>query len=455
MTFLRISRRLCVALAGAVLIAGCGQSTNGITPENPTALQRGPSQGKVSHVVIIVQENRTVDNLFYGLPGADTVRYGVNSDGRRVRLEPEHLASPYDISHEHSAFAVEFRKGKLNGFDLVHSHCGARDRHKCPLRGRRAYGWVPHSEIRPYLDMAKQYAFADRMFETNEGPSFPAHQYLISGTSTVSQGSDLRAAENPLTRGQRFTGGCDAPPGALVRLIDSAGQENQEIYPCLDRPTLADLLDAQSLSWRYYIGRVQPGLWNAFDAISHIRKRTEYYTNVVSPPSRVLTDITNGNLASVVWVTPTSKASDHSGQTDGSGPSWVASVVNAVGQSKYWDSTTIVVVWDDWGGWYDHVAPHRYNSYELGFRVPMIVISPYAKKGYISHTQHEFGSILKFVEETFGLGSLGTTDQRADDLADCFDFHRGPRAFQVIPSVLAPSYFLNQPPDTQDPDDDF
>ncbi len=90
---------------------------------------------------------------------------------------------------------------------------------------------------------------------------------------------------------------------------------------------------------------------------------------------------------------PTKLASDHPAVTDGSGPSWVASVVNAVGESPYWNDTAIFVVWDDWGGWYDHVKPHIFNNYELGFRVPFLVISPYARRHYISHTPHEFGSI--------------------------------------------------------------
>jgi phospholipase C len=130
-------------------------------------------------------------------------------------------------------------------------------------------------------------------------------------------------------------------------------------------------------------------------------------------------------------------------------------VVNAIGQSQYWNSTVIFVTWDDWGGWYDHVKPAQYNSYELGLRVPLIVISPYAKTHYVSHVQHEFGSILKFTEETFGLGSLGTTDVRSDDLSDCFNFGQAPQRFIPISAPLRAEYFLNQPPSTRGPDDDF
>ena len=111
------------------------------------------------------------------------------------------------------------------------------------------------------------------------------------------------------------------------------------------------------------------------------------------------------------------------------------------------------MTWDDWGGWYDHVAPPKYNSYELSFRVPLIVISPYAKNHYISHVQHEFGSILKFTEEVFGLPSLHTTDERADDLFDCFDFSKSPGKFKPIAAPYPPKYFLSQH-STQNPDDD-
>ncbi len=407
----------------------------------------------IQHIVIIVQENRSPDNLFNGLPGADTVQYGMNSNGEQVPLDPIPLTAPYDISHQHSAFEVEYAGGALDGFNLVKSTC--RDRDGCPLSVRRAYAYVPQSDVQPYFTLATQYAFADRMFQTNQGPSFPAHQYILSGTSTIEQGSDLRAAENPRGgEGDELTGGCDSPPDSSVLLIDPSGNENQSTYPCFDRPALTDLLEAQSLTWRYYVAHTGPGLWNAPDAIRHIRDSSGYSTDVVHPPSRVLTDITSGKLATVSWVTPTLSASDHAGQTDGSGPSWVSSVVNAIGNSPYWSSTVIFVTWDDWGGWYDHVAPSQYNSYELGFRVPLIVISPYAKHGYVSHTQHEFGSILKFVEETFNLGSLGTTDVRADDLSDCFNFVQAPRAFKTISAPHGAAYFLHLPISTADPDDD-
>jgi phospholipase C len=440
-------------IAIALALSGCAERglTQADAPGNsviPNSMvpELGESS-KVAHVVIIFQENRTPDNLFNGLPGADTVRSGKNSRGESVPLRPVPLTAPYDISHEHRAYLVEHANGALDGFNDVMSACQAGKR--CPPHDVRAYGYVPRTEVEPYFEMAQGYTFGDRMFETNEGPSFPAHQYIISGTSTPSNGSQLRAASNALAPSGGFSGGCDSPPGSYVLLIDPSGNEDQGTYPCFDRLTLMDLLDHKSLSWRYYEAHLGAGLWEGPDAILHLRNSKEFATDVVAPSKTILTDIAAGRLADVVWLTPTGAASDHAGVTNGSGPSWVASVVNAIGESRYWNTTAIILTWDDWGGWYDHVAPPQYNSYELGFRVPLVVISPYAKQHYVSHTQHEFGSILKFVEKTFGLPSLGTTDVRSDDLSDCFNFTKAPTPFKPIKAPLSRGYFLRQP-DTSD-----
>ncbi len=421
-----------------------------------TGLRAGPApwSGKIKHVIIIFQENRTPDNMFNGLPGADTVAVGLDHTGKHIPLAIISETAPYDLSHTHTAFKIEYDNGKLDGFDLERSTKCLKPG-GCPPRDRRAYGIVPRTESQPYWDMATQYAFGDRMFQTNEGPSFPAHQYIISGTSTILTGSRLRAAENPTAPNRLATGGCDSPKGSLVALIDEAGRENQQQFPCFERLTMMDLLDAKHVVWHYYQYSYIANFWAGPDAIRHIHEEKNYRTEVVAPSSRVLSDVLNGDLEAVSWVTPDLDDSDHARVADGSGPSWVTSIVNAVGTSRYWKDTAIFITWDDWGGWYDHVKPPKYNSYELGFRVPLIVVSPYAKRGYVSHRQHEFGSILKFIEETYGLGSLGTTDVRADDLADCFDFTQKPRKYVPIHAPIGPMYFLHHSPSNQPPDDDF
>lgn len=136
----------------------------------------------------------------------------------------------------------------------------------------------------------------------------------------------------------------------------------------------------------------------------------------------------------------------------------MASIVNAVGTSKYWNDTAIFVTWDDWGGWFDHVKPPVRGSYELGFRVPLLVISPYAKRGYVSHAQHEQSSILRFIEVNFGLGSLGYADSLSDDLSDCFDYHQKPAPFAYIPTGMRMAdltKLLHHGPSNVPTDDDF
>ena len=409
----------------------------------------GPA-GHIRHIVVIVQENRTVDNLFQSLPGARTQSWGYNSHRQKVSLRAEPLTAPYDVEHNHfPSWRDEYADGAMDGFNLAPSHCFAFS--TCPPAGQRAYAYVPEPDVAPYYSLAEQYTFADEMFQSNQGPSFPAHQYILSGTSTVHDGARDRASENP----GNGKGGCDSPNRSRVWLIDLAGLQRRRVFPCFTRTSVLTLLDADGISWKYYQANTGSGVWHAVDALEPIwSRKLEYASHVVDPPGTVLNDIAGGKLPSVVFVTPTGKASDHPGVTDGTGPSWVASVVNAVGKSAYWNDSAIIVTWDDWGGWYDHVKPVMYNSYELGFRVPLIVISPYAKTAYVSHVPYEFGSILKFVEETFNLGSLGTTDLRATDLSDCFTFAVHPRRFGKIRAPYSAKYFLRQPLTNQPPDKD-
>lgn len=390
--------------------------------------------GVIQHVVIIVQENRTFDNLFQGFPGADTQSWGLNPQNQQVTLQPVDMTAHYDIPHTHQAYESAWANGGLNGWPFetcVGPGCIANAQ----------YGFVPQEQVQPYWDMASAYTIADRMFQSNEGPSQPAHDYLISGTSALTNGADFpKVSENG------DASGCP-PGGATVMSINADGTETTPVDGCRHTSSILGRADTASLSWRYYQDGTASshGLWKAPNHNFKLSSNQADLANVISPPSQFLTDIGNGQLAAITYITPTAAASDHAGSTDGSGPAWVASVVNAIGTSPFWGSTVIFVVWDDWGGWYDHVAPPQRNAYELGFRVPLIVISPYAKDGYVSHTQHEFGSILHFTEEQFGLPSMGTTDALADDLSDCFNFTQPANAFNPIKGSKSFAYWRNQP----------
>jgi phospholipase C len=411
----------------------------------------------VQNVVVIFQENRTPDNLFgsnpYFLPGVDIATSGVNSQGQQIPLTAVPLANNYDLSHAHAAFVAMYARGKMNGANKIPVSCekGATG---CPPANPQ-FKYVDNSTglLDPYFQLAEQYTFGDRMFQTNQGPSFPAHQFIISGTSAPNPGSDLFAAENPA--GVKNAGnntGCTAPATEFVRMIDPSGSESTKMYPCFEHRTLVDYLDFQGISWKYYTPSAG-SIWTGPNAINHLRFGSDWANDVILKPAQVLTDIRNGQLPNVSWVIPTGQESDHAGLNKGLGPSWVASVVNAIGNSQYWDNTVIIITWDDWGGWYDHVAPSVINSYEYGFRVPLIVVSPFAKQGYVSHVTHDFGSILKFIEEVYRLPSLGYADALADDLSDCFDFHRHNR-FKTIRAPHDAKYFLNDKSAPEDPDND-
>jgi phospholipase C len=249
--------------------------------------------------------------------------------------------------------------------------------------------------------------------------------------------------------------GCDAKPGTSTSLITTSGQYlfDQGPFPCLTYSTIRDLLDARSVSWKYYTpphrGNTPGALWNAFDAVAAVRYGSEWTTNISIPETNIFSDITNGQLAAVSWVIPDQVNSDHpqSTHSEYDGPSWVASVVNAIGTSGYWNSTAIIILWDDWGGFYDHEPPAFFdNAGGLGFRVPMIAVAAYVKPGRISHTQYEFGSVLKYVEQTFNLGSLGTTDARATSIGNLFNLAQPPLPFKPIPSMRSRNYFIHRMP---------
>jgi phospholipase C len=415
------------------------------------------NHGGFVNVVVIFQENRTPDNLFGSNPnfsrGVDIATSGMNSAGQVIALTPVPLANDYDLSHAHAAFTAMYDSGKMDGADKIPYYCntGAQN---CPPPNPQ-FSYVDNSTgiLDPYFQLAQQYTFGDRMFQTNQGPSFPAHQFILSGTSAPTADSDLFASENPTGVSNAGSNtGCTAPAAEYVKLINPSGKESQKAYPCFEHQTLADLLDNAGISWRYYAPSAG-SIWTAPNAIDHLRFGSDWTNDVVLNPAQVLTDISNGQLANVSWVIPTGQESDHAGENKGLGPSWVASIVNAIGQSRYWDNTVIIITWDDWGGWYDHVPPTVINSYEYGFRVPLIVVAPFARQHYVSHVTHDFGSILHFIEELYNLPSLGYADATADDLSDCFDFRRHNR-FEKIAAPYDGKYFVEDKTPPSDPDDD-
>ena len=411
------------------------------------------------HVVIVVQENRSPDNLFQGLcsPSScgpyniqQTNWKNINAPGGTTTPHEIDLVDTSDLGHAHKDFTRQYDNGKMDGADLAGCE-GA-----CPPLAHFAY--VKPSDVQPYLDLVGQYGWANYMFQTNQGSSAPAHQYLFGGTSAPSAADD--AAGIFVAEDDGMSTGCLSAPGTLARLI-VGGVESpaNRIYPCFERNTMGDL----GLSWRYYAPSFK-NLWTAPVNIQHICQPSggvctgAEWKNLITPPATVLKDIANGKLAQISWVIPRGQDSDHSRTNTGGGPSWVASIVNAIGNSPYWQNTAILVTWDDWGGWYDHEPPVlNSNGYEDGFRVPLLFISAYTPAGTVSNVRSDFGSILRFVEGNFGVGqgALGFADARAaSNLSEFYNLGQHPRTFNQIRAPLAASHFLLDTTPATDPDDD-
>ena len=435
---------------GSACFSGASMAPQPRTSSSPTA---SPTPSPITHIIVIIQENRAFNDLFATFPNANGTTHGfikMPSGRQPITLQEVNLSSTCDLTHSYRSWLRAYDGGNMDGFNLEGASGACKDKATDP------YQYVNPSQIAPYWDMAKQYVLADNMFQTQRSGSFTAHQDLIAGSTILNKAKTTSLVGDPTNS----PWGCDAPPGTRTPILRYTGtglkfEDDKGPFPCLTYETMRDLLDAANVSWKFYSPPIEAGstgsLWNAFDAIKAVRYGPEWGVNVTDSDTQIFTDISNGALPAVSWVIPDGMDSDHPGTEGDKGPSWVASVVNAVGQSSYWSTSAIIVVWDDWGGFYDNVPPPFQDDWGgLSFRVPMIVLSPYALGGgspnYVSHTQYEFGSILKFIERTFGLGSLGTTDQRATSIVDCFDFTQQPRLFTVIPSKYGRSYFIHRGP---------
>jgi phospholipase C len=467
-----INRAAATLFAAACLGLGsaCASGIGGSPPvgegsfaaHEPTKL---PVSKYIKHVVVIIQENRSFDNFFAGYPGANAPTFGcakpkgdqtharaASAPGCpkgdvKIRLHHDTFQVEPNLYHEFEDGIADWDGGKMDGFSKW-----GDDHHYI------AYAYIERSQVSTYWTIAKQYVLADAMFPTEFGPSWTAHLTLVAGTDNL---NDETALADFADGGQSS---CEAVPGTKTTTInkDRIVRRWSGPFPCLHQfNTMAQALDAAGVSWKYYVALHRKAfIWSPFAAIKYVYDGSDWDNNIIQPQTQVIKDARHGKLASVSWVSPSHKDSDHPGAHSDTGPSWVASVVNAIGESQYWNSTAIIVLWDDWGGFYDNAPPPQLDFRGLGIRVPCLIISPYARAGYVSHTQYEYGSILKFIEEAFpGVGPLGNpsegyTDTRARSLRDSFDFAQSPRPFAPIPAKYPPSYFLHERPSNEPPDND-
>jgi phospholipase C len=393
----------------ALSLSGCGggRSTASISV-SPTA-NSATGLNQIQHVVFIVKENHTLDNYFGTFPGADGATTGVTANGQVVPLGP--MADTYPISptlcNTWSCAIQAIDNGKMDNF------------------GAAGYVQANEQEIPNYFAYAQNFVLADHMFTSVHGPSFPNHLYTVAAQSGG-------AINDPVNTGGEW--GCGALPSATVQVLNANGSVTNQ-FPCFDFDTLPDRLQAANISWKYY-ARSQ-GEECPLAAIKHIRE-TSLWTDHVVSVDQFATDAKNGQLPTVSWVEPPLNDSDHPSQSICQGENWTVQQLNVVMEGPEWNSTAVFLTWDDFGGFYDHVAPAQIDAFGLGPRVPLLVISPFARQGYVSHTTYEFSSVLKFVETRFGLQPLTKRDQAANDLLDSFNFNQQPLAPLVLETRPCP-----------------
>ncbi len=376
---------------------GYGTVWNKFTPfiSVPTSTA---SFGKIQHIVFIVKENRSFDSYFGTYPGANGATTAKLSSGQVVPLGHTPDPPKHDMGHEWTDNHGNIDGGRMDRFDLELT---------CSVNGdMQCISQLYQADIPNYWSYATHYALGDAMFPSIASGSFPAHLGLVSGG----------------------------------------------VQDVLDNP-LGDLADSAGVSWKAYTSlSTESGyIYNPFRPFSSIFYGGDWSTKVVSE-STFIADALAGNLPALSWVTPPSIDTDHPPDSAGVGENWTVQQIKAVmqGPRTQWNNTVIILTWDDFGGLYDHVPPPYHDQYGLGIRVPLLIISPRVIRE-VYHTEVEFASVLRFMEETFGIPSLGGADTIANDMQDAFNFSQKP----LPPLVLSQRACPGPPADAPvfDPDD--
>lgn len=429
--------RTAALLLAVAAPAACGSALLGGPAEAaPDASARTP----IEHVVIILKENRSFDNYFGKLPGVDGATTAVRSDGRTVALAHTPDPLPHDVQHRPEDYVKAYNGGKMNGFDL---EGGAYT--DGPGSAPLALSQFDRSDIPAYWRYAQSYGIADRFFASWKGASFANNLYTVAGqagrydTGTACVPNDATPGTQACRTGGTTvyhlphlpgaTGtnapqwGCDAGPSVIVPMMDvMTGRVARSVYPCFRFNTLPGLLSRNGLSWRMYSEADKPK-HNALQAIDPIRNDAAQWANV-RPLNQFQRDARAGTLPAVSWVV--THQDDHPPASVCLGENEVVNDVNAVMSTSQWGSTAVLVVWDEWGGFYDHVPPPQQDKVSFGFRVPFLAISPWVKKvGTVDSSLNSHASILKFIESNWRLGDLGADDARPEtgsNLMNLFDF---------------------------------
>jgi phospholipase C len=415
----RFLRTSAFAVAGATLYActsgGRKQPVAGAT--RTASVVATQTRWPIKRVIYVMLENRSFDNLYGRFPGADGATVGVKF-GQEVPLTPCPHWLPGDIPHDRAAHLNDVNGGTYDGFGVGQ------------FGDPWAYTTFDEAMIPNYWAWARDYVLCDNFFASVGGPSYPNHFFFVAGQS----GGALDNPENILTRrmsdGRTFKSwGCDAIGENVFVLVKDGNGNTTKHDSCFTFRTVPEQLEDAGVSWAYYAAEPgQPGyFWNALNGVAGVYHTDLWRPERIRSVERLPEDIRAGRLPAVTWVTPRFELSDHPPESSCFAHNWLTGLVNAVIRSEDWAHTALFVTWDEWGGFYDHVQPPEVDEIGLGFRVPTLVISPFAKKGYVDDAEGEFSSPLKFVSDNWGLPYLTERIERTHNFEHVFAFERNPR----------------------------
>ena len=416
------------ALAAAGIAFSVGLPANG-TPAPRTLAANVAGIHKIKHVIVIMQENRSFDAYFGHFPGAVGIPKGTcvpdPVNGGCVKPSVDHKDSNSGGPHMNANALADVDNGRMDGF-VGQAELRCKGNPPCPTD---VMGFHTASDIPNYWAYAKNFVLADNFFESDHSWSLPAHLYMVSAWS-----ANCKKPGNPMS-----CVGTDSP------------RDRSPVHP---RPfgwtDLTWLLNRDHVSWGYFLdggagaGGV-PAIWNPLPGFRDVHQDGQ--AGDVQPLSAFTSEATSGHLPAVSWIVPKPADSEHPPALVSRGQAYVTKLINAVMHGKDWDSSAIFLAWDDWGGFYDNVVPPHKDTLGYGMRVPAIIISPFARRGFIDNAQSSSDSFLKFIEDDFLHGARlnPMTDGRPDprtvvrenlttNLLQAFNFNQKPRP----PLILNP-----------------
>jgi phospholipase C len=393
----KVAISIAVIFCASMPLVTCNSSTTSHAANDPSAIQ---------HIVFIVKENRTFDNYFGGFPSADGATSGVTSTGKVVALSPTPDCYQGAICNSWACAIQACDSGKMDKFDLTTGGTMA------------AFTQLAEKDIPNYWAYARHFTLADRYFTSVHGPSLPNHLFTVAAQSVGAIDNENNAVSG---------NDCSGAASGTIPVMDDNGNVTQQ-SPCFEIQTLPDELENARISWKYY--SLGGGI---LSLIRHIYN-SPLIAQRTADSSQFQADAASGSLPAVSWVLPPEGNGEHPPESSCAGENWTVNVLNALMQSPQWESTVVFITWDDFGGFYDHVPAPQVDRFGFGPRAPLLIISPFAKRGYVSPTVYEQSSILKFIETRYHLLPLTSRDRAASDMLDSFDFSQPPQD----PLILTP-----------------